>query len=115
MRAILVPHSDIPAAPAGAVDVAPDATVERLGDVLDVVRRWNAALTPWSSSSASRRAVLVLLVLAAALAGWVDAVSGGGGLIQLPALLVALPDARAGDGARHQQALVDHRHLRRGA
>jgi len=37
--------------------------------------------------------VLALLVLAAALAGWVDAVSGGGGLIQLPALLVALPDA----------------------
>ena len=25
------------------VDVAPDATVERLGDVLDVVRRWNSA------------------------------------------------------------------------
>ncbi|MFN8169443.1 MAG: TSUP family transporter [Candidatus Nanopelagicales bacterium] len=38
-------------------------------------------------------AVLALLVVAAALAGWVDAVSGGGGLIQLPALLVALPDA----------------------
>jgi uncharacterized membrane protein YfcA len=37
--------------------------------------------------------VLALLVLAAALAGWVDAVSGGGGLIQLPALLVGLPDA----------------------
>ena len=33
-----------------------------------------------------------MLVLAAGLAGWVDAVSGGGGLIQLPALLVALPD-----------------------
>ena len=32
--------------------------------------------------------VLALLVLAAALAGWVDAVSGGGGLVQLPALLV---------------------------
>jgi len=38
-------------------------------------------------------AVLLLLVLAAALAGWVDAVSGGGGLVQLPALLVGLPDA----------------------
>ncbi len=38
-------------------------------------------------------AVLVLLVLAAMLAGWVDAVSGGGGLVQLPALLVGLPDA----------------------
>src|SRR3954470_770644 len=34
---------------------------------------------------------LVLLCLAAAAAGWVDAVVGGGGLIQLPALLVGLP------------------------
>ena len=37
--------------------------------------------------------VLAALVAAAALAGWVDAVSGGGGLVQLPALLVALPDS----------------------
>ncbi len=37
--------------------------------------------------------VLVGLLVAALLAGWVDAVSGGGGLIQLPALLVGLPDA----------------------
>ncbi|GAA3626228.1 sulfite exporter TauE/SafE family protein [Microlunatus ginsengisoli] len=34
---------------------------------------------------------LGLLVLAAFVAGWVDAVVGGGGLIQLPALLIALP------------------------
>ena len=34
---------------------------------------------------------LALLVLAAFLAGWVDAVVGGGGLIQLPALLIGLP------------------------
>lgn len=34
---------------------------------------------------------LVLLVAAAFLAGWVDAVVGGGGLIQLPALLIGLP------------------------
>ena len=33
------------------------------------------------------------LCCAAALAGWVDAVSGGGGLIQLPALLLGLPGA----------------------
>ena len=33
---------------------------------------------------------LVLLVCAAFLAGWVDAVVGGGGLIQLPALLLGL-------------------------
>jgi uncharacterized membrane protein YfcA len=35
--------------------------------------------------------VVVLLCLAAAAAGWVDAVSGGGGLLQLPALLLAMP------------------------
>jgi len=34
---------------------------------------------------------LVLLVLAAFAAGWVDAVVGGGGLVQLPALLIGLP------------------------
>jgi uncharacterized protein len=37
--------------------------------------------------------VLVLLGLAALAAGFVDAVVGGGGLIQLPALLVGLPQA----------------------
>lgn len=37
--------------------------------------------------------VVVLLVLAALAAGFVDAVVGGGGLIQLPALLLALPGA----------------------
>lgn len=36
--------------------------------------------------------VLFGLVLAAFVAGWVDAVVGGGGLIQLPALLIGLPD-----------------------
>jgi uncharacterized protein len=36
---------------------------------------------------------VLLLCLAAGFAGWVDAVSGGGGLVQLPALLVALPGA----------------------
>ncbi|MGJ6981171.1 sulfite exporter TauE/SafE family protein [Aestuariimicrobium soli] len=35
--------------------------------------------------------VIVLLVLAAFVAGWVDAVVGGGGLIQLPSLLIGLP------------------------
>ncbi len=34
---------------------------------------------------------LVLLCLAAGGAGWIDAVVGGGGLIQLPALLLGLP------------------------
>jgi uncharacterized membrane protein YfcA len=36
---------------------------------------------------------VVLLCLAAGFAGWVDAVSGGGGLVQLPALLIWLPGA----------------------
>lgn len=35
--------------------------------------------------------VILFLVLAAAFAGLVDSIAGGGGLIQLPALLVALP------------------------
>lgn len=39
----------------------------------------------------------VLLIGAAFVAGWVDAVVGGGGLIQLPALLTAMPsDASSG-------------------
>jgi uncharacterized membrane protein YfcA len=37
--------------------------------------------------------VVIALCLAAAAAGWVDAVSGGGGLLQLPALLLAFPSA----------------------
>jgi uncharacterized membrane protein YfcA len=37
--------------------------------------------------------VLALLALAALAAGFVDAVVGGGGLIQLPALLIGLPQA----------------------
>lgn len=36
---------------------------------------------------------VVLLCLAAGFAGWIDAVSGGGGLVQLPALLIWLPGA----------------------
>ncbi|MDN5794199.1 MAG: TSUP family transporter [Intrasporangium sp.] len=36
---------------------------------------------------------LLFLALAAFAAGWIDAVVGGGGLIQLPALLLALPGA----------------------
>ena len=37
--------------------------------------------------------IVLLLCLAAASAAWFDAVSGGGGLVQLPALLILLPDA----------------------
>jgi len=36
-------------------------------------------------------AALVVLLIAAGVAGWVDAVVGGGGLIQLPALVVGVP------------------------
>jgi uncharacterized membrane protein YfcA len=36
---------------------------------------------------------VLLLCVAAGFAGWVDAVSGGGGLVQLPALLIELPHA----------------------
>ena len=37
--------------------------------------------------------MVLLLCLAAGLAGWFDAVSGGGGLVQIPALLILLPGA----------------------
>lgn len=36
---------------------------------------------------------VLLLVAVAFVAGWVDAVAGGGGLLQLPALLLAVPEA----------------------
>lgn len=39
--------------------------------------------------------LLLLLVLAGLAAGWIDAVVGGGGLIQLPALLLLFPDMTA--------------------
>ena len=43
MRAILVPHSEIPEHQQVPVEVTPDAVVARLGDVLHVVRGWVAA------------------------------------------------------------------------
>lgn len=36
--------------------------------------------------------VVAMLVLAALVAGWIDAVVGGGGLVQLPALVIGMPD-----------------------
>lgn len=36
-------------------------------------------------------AALVMLIVAAGFAGWIDAVVGGGGLIQLPALVIGVP------------------------
>jgi putative hydrolase of the HAD superfamily len=41
MRAILMPHSAIPAEQFGPVDGEPDAVVQRLGDVLDVIDGWS--------------------------------------------------------------------------
>jgi len=56
-----------------------------LGDLL----AWFAL--PAGTSSAT----VALLLLAALTAGWVDAVVGGGGLVQLPALLIGLGPASA--------------------
>lgn len=36
--------------------------------------------------------VIIFLILASGFAGFVDSIAGGGGLIQLPSLLIALPD-----------------------
>lgn len=40
LRAVLVPHSEIPTWQHGPVDGEPDAVVERLGDLLAIVDRW---------------------------------------------------------------------------
>lgn len=40
MRTILVPHSDIPAEQRGHSEGAPDAVVDRLADVYDVIAAW---------------------------------------------------------------------------
>jgi len=40
MRTILVPHSDIPAEQQGHSEGAPDAVVDRLADVYDVIAAW---------------------------------------------------------------------------
>ena len=40
MRAIHVPHSDIPANQVGHTEGEPDAVVHRLAEVTDVVARW---------------------------------------------------------------------------
>jgi putative hydrolase of the HAD superfamily len=43
MRTILVPHSEIPAAQIGHTEGEPDAVVQRLGHVYDVVAAWRSA------------------------------------------------------------------------
>jgi putative hydrolase of the HAD superfamily len=52
MRAVLVPHSDIPPAQRVPVDVRPDAVVERLLGVLDVVDAWSEGRRPDPPASA---------------------------------------------------------------
>jgi putative hydrolase of the HAD superfamily len=43
MRAVLIPHSDIPAAQQGPVAGEPDAVIDRLADLLAYVDQWRAA------------------------------------------------------------------------
>jgi putative hydrolase of the HAD superfamily len=50
MRAVLVPHSNIPLRQRGHTDGEPDAVVQRLGDVLDVVDSWRAGEAQGSAS-----------------------------------------------------------------
>jgi putative hydrolase of the HAD superfamily len=40
MRAVLLPHSDIPEAQKGPVEGEPDAVIQRLGDLLAVIDAW---------------------------------------------------------------------------
>jgi putative hydrolase of the HAD superfamily len=40
MRAVFVPHSDIPEIQRGPVDGRPDAVVKRLADLLPILDRW---------------------------------------------------------------------------
>jgi putative hydrolase of the HAD superfamily len=40
MKAVLVPHSEIPAEQLRAVEGEPDAVIDRLLDLLDLVDRW---------------------------------------------------------------------------
>lgn len=51
------------------------------------------SVTPFHELLAADPTLAALLVVAALCAGWVDAVVGGGGLIMIPALLVAFPGA----------------------
>jgi putative hydrolase of the HAD superfamily len=45
MRAVLVPHSDIPEVQRGPVDGEPDAVISRLGELLPVIDAWTAGGT----------------------------------------------------------------------
>jgi putative hydrolase of the HAD superfamily len=45
MRAVLVPHSDIPADQRGHVEGDPDAVIQRLADLLPILDAWNGEAT----------------------------------------------------------------------
>lgn len=49
--------------------------------------------------------VVVLLALAAFVAGFIDAIAGGGGLVTVPSLLVAVPDVRLALGTNKGQSV----------
>lgn len=49
--------------------------------------------------------ILALLTAAAFVAGFIDAVAGGGGLLSVPALLIAIPDARVALGTNKGQSV----------
>lgn len=63
-------------------------------DALTALHHLVATTTSMTSATPSiEPGTLALLAGAALLAGWVDAVVGGGGLVQLPALVLGLPGA----------------------
>jgi putative hydrolase of the HAD superfamily len=41
MKGIWIPHSNIPASQSSDLGITPDATVQRLGEVMDVVMSWS--------------------------------------------------------------------------
>jgi putative hydrolase of the HAD superfamily len=49
MRAVFLPHSDIPESQQVPVDVRPDAVVHQLAELLPLVDAWNAAAARVSS------------------------------------------------------------------
>ena len=100
MRAILVPHSDIPAHQQVPSTSRPtpscraDRRRARRRPRLERRVRNSAPDLPWNSPR--RHAARARGAARARRRRWPDGstpVSGGGGLVQLPALLVALPDA----------------------
>ena len=113
MRAILVPHSDIPAGQRMPVDARPDAVAHELLDVAGHRR----PLEPRAPADRGRRGVsdptlttLAFLGAAAFVAGWIDAVVGGGGLVQLPGPARRAAGGVAGAAARDEQVRLDLRH-----